>query len=177
MNAWGDARPLRLIHSAPAAEAVRSGWFCGHCAGPAPDGVAPAPYARVCVRCGMGLMLETRADAVPQPGEAFLIVDRSLRVQALSARAERLLALSECEAVDLPIAQLLDCADGERVDRGRLADAILVAARSSDELAHVRVRPAGTFGVRLRARISACGPPRAALVVLERYPRALRSVG
>jgi hypothetical protein len=29
------------------------------------------------------------------------------------------------------------------------------------------VRPANTFGIRLTARIATCGPPRAALVVLE----------
>ena len=29
------------------------------------------------------------------------------------------------------------------------------------------VRPWNTFGVRMRARIATCGPPRAALIVLE----------
>jgi hypothetical protein len=32
------------------------------------------------------------------------------------------------------------------------------------------VRPKGTFGVRVRARITACGPPRAALIVFETTP-------
>jgi hypothetical protein len=39
------------------------------------------------------------------------------------------------------------------------------------------VRPWNTFGVRMRARIATCGPPRAALIVLDsgRGP-ALRAV-
>jgi len=39
------------------------------------------------------------------------------------------------------------------------------------------VRPWNTFGVRLRARVASCGPPRAALVVLEhQQARSLRVV-
>jgi hypothetical protein len=39
------------------------------------------------------------------------------------------------------------------------------------------VRPWNTFGVRLRARVASCGPPRAALVVLEnQQARPLRVV-
>jgi hypothetical protein len=41
---------------------------------------------------------------------------------------------------------------------------------------HAFVRPANTFGVRVRARITACGPPRAALIVLDRRAPQLRAV-
>ena len=42
----------------------------------------------------------------------------------------------------------------------------------------VTVRPWNTFGVRMRARIAPCGPPRAALVILEDpTSRPLRAVG
>ena len=42
----------------------------------------------------------------------------------------------------------------------------------------VTVRPWNTFGVRMRARIAPCGPPRAALLVLEDpTSRPLRAVG
>jgi hypothetical protein len=173
MTSRGETRALQLVYSAPEIE-VGTGWFCGHCAAGVPGGLAPAPQARVCPRCGLGLMLETRADALPLPEQAFLIVDGALRVQALSDRAERLLEMSECEAVDRPIAELLTTADGERGSGAELAGAIVSAATRSDEFAHVRVRPAGIYGVRMRARISACGPPRAALVVLERHPPPLR---
>jgi hypothetical protein len=175
MTSRGETRALRLVHSAPAAE-ERPGWFCGHCAAGAPGGIAPAPTARVCETCGLGLLLETRADGLPEPGDAFLVVDSSLRVQALSNRAERLLEMSEAEAVDRPVVELLASAEGERVGSTQLVEAILAAATGADSFAHARVRPHATYGVRLRARISACGPPRAALVVLETYPRRLRSV-
>ena len=39
-------------------------WFCGHCAASSPSGEAPAPTARVCTSCGLGLLLEAREDAV-----------------------------------------------------------------------------------------------------------------
>jgi hypothetical protein len=38
------------------------------------------------------------------------------------------------------------------------------------------VRPWNTFGVRLRSRVASCGPPRAALVVLDQQARPLRVV-
>ena len=45
------------------------------------------------------------------------------------------------------------------------------------EPVHAFVRPWNTFGVRLRARIAPCGPPRAALVVLDPSPaRPLRAL-
>jgi hypothetical protein len=42
----------------------------------------------------------------------------------------------------------------------------IVAAVESDEPVDTFVRPWNTFGVRMRATIAPCGPPRAALVVL-----------
>ena len=45
------------------------------------------------------------------------------------------------------------------------------AASDNDSITRAFVRPADTFGVRIRARIASCGPPRAALVVLD-SPRA-----
>jgi hypothetical protein len=41
------------------------------------------------------------------------------------------------------------------------------AARGEDEPRRVMVRPANVFGVRMPLRVGACGPPRAALLVLE----------
>jgi PAS domain-containing protein len=170
---------LRLVHSAVNVEItpeVAPGWFCGHCAAGLPPGLAPSPFSRVCSRCGLGLLLETRADGLPAPTDAFLIVDRALRVQAASIGAERLLGAREEDLLDTPVGELLIGADAERADRGALAEAILEAASSADAFAFARVRPANTFGVRMRARVSACGPPRAALVLLEAPPRHLHSV-
>jgi hypothetical protein len=153
-------------------------WFCGHCAAPSPTGSAPPPTARVCPSCGLGLLLEAREDAVPGPRDAFLVVDSSLLVQAMSREAQLLLGVAEEMAINKPVKDLLVPADAEAQGPTGFAAAI-VSATGGDELDLARsfVRPWNTFGVRLQARIATCGPPRAALVVLETYrPPRLRAV-
>ncbi|MEO6859414.1 MAG: hypothetical protein ABI323_12660 [Solirubrobacteraceae bacterium] len=153
-------------------------WFCGHCAAPSPDGGPPPPNGRVCSSCGLGLLLEARQDAVPGARDAFLVVDGSLLVQAMSAEAQVFLDMSEEIAINKPVAQLLVPADAEAGGRTTFAAAIAQAADGQDpETARSTVRPWNTFGVRMRARIATCGPPRAALVVLEdSAQRRLRAV-
>jgi hypothetical protein len=121
-------------------------------------------------------MLETRTDAMPGSGDAFLVVDAALLVQAMSCGAERLLALSEKDAVNRPVAELLMPADSEARGSASLAGAVAEAVGGGDEPASRFVRPWNTFGVRMRARIAACGPPRAALLVLETSASRLRAV-
>lgn len=167
---------LRLVHGAVGAP-VEYSWFCGHCAAPAPGDQAPAPTARVCRSCGLGLLLETRQDAAPDPADAFLIVDGSMRVHGLSRHAEQLLGVREDTVVNLPLTELLVPADAEAGRLTGLAAAVADAVGNGEEPLHAFVRPANTFGVRVRARITACGPPRAALVLLEkRLPPRLRVV-
>jgi PAS domain-containing protein len=153
-------------------------WFCGHCAAPSPNGAAPPPTARVCTSCGLGLLLEAREDVVPSSKDAFLVVDSSLLVQAMSREAQSLLGVTEEAAIDKPVAELLVPADAEAQGRTGFAAAIAIAAEGNDvDTVRNFVRPWNTFGVRLRARIATCGPPRAALVVLENgRPPALRAV-
>jgi hypothetical protein len=143
-------------------------WFCGYCAAPAPDNMAPAPSGRVCSSCGLGILLETRADAVPTDRDAFVIVDARLLIQALSRDAQRLLAVTEEDAIDTPVSELLMPADAETASRTGFAAAIADAAQGLEsEPARSFVRPWNTFGVRMRAKIAMCGPPRAALIVLD----------
>jgi PAS domain-containing protein len=169
-------KPLLKVVEGALDTAVEWSWFCGHCAAPSPHNAPPPPSARVCHSCGLGLFLETRADVVPSLRDAFLVVDSSLLVQAVSAGAERLLGVSEEMIVDQPIAEFVVPADAEA--RGPSAFAAAVAdAMGDDEPGHAYVRPWNTFGVRMRARIAACGPPRAALVVLETATPGLRLVG
>ena len=98
MTALNGSKPaLRLVQGA-ASPAIEWSWFCGHCAAPAPSGQAPAPTARVCRSCGLGLLLETRRDIVPSDRDAFLVIDTALLIQAMSRRAQTLLAVSEEEA-------------------------------------------------------------------------------
>jgi hypothetical protein len=157
---------LRLVPST-AEDARPSQWFCGHCGAPPPNNETPAPPARVCGDCGLGLLLEARADAAPQPGEPFLIVDGSLHVCALSGEIERLLAVAETDVINRPVTELLTPADAEANGPEGLAAAIMWAARGEDEPRRIMVRPANVFGVRMPLRVGACGPPRAALLVLE----------
>ncbi len=178
MNYLGSSsRPALKLVSGPQHEAAGWTWFCGHCAVPSPGGEAPAPTARVCRACGLGLLLETREDAAPGPRDAFLVVDSALLVQAMSEQAENLLKVREDLAVNRPLVELIVPADTEGAARGGFAQAIADAVGKGDHASYAFVRPWNTFGVRVRARIVACGPPRAALIVLEAPRRGnLRAV-
>jgi PAS domain-containing protein len=177
MRGTSDLRPaLRLVRSADA-DPIEFTWFCGHCAAPSRGVEPPSPVARVCRSCGLGVMLEARTDIVPSARDAFLVIDSSLLVQAMSRRAETLLGVTEDGAVNRPVVQLLVPADAEAGRSARFAAALVEAAAGADEPAHAFVRPWNTFGVRIRARIAPCGPPRAALLVLQSPQRpALRAV-
>lgn len=115
---------------------------------------------------------------MPSHGDAFLVIDSSLLVQALSQQAQTFLGMTEECAIDRSVADLLVPADAEAQGRIGFAAAIAQAADGQDpETARSFVRPWNTFGVRMRARIATCGPPRAALVVLEDSgPAILRAV-
>ncbi len=158
-------RALELV--ADGAEAAAPVWFCGYCGDAPPQAVAPAPVARVCGECGQGLMLETRGDGAPRPGEAFVVVDTRQTVQALSQQAEEFLKVSEEIATDRPLGELLVGADSEEDLQQSIISILETPSPEEDALGSAFVRPRATFGVRMRARISACGPPRAVLIVLE----------
>jgi hypothetical protein len=119
--------------------------------------------------------METRADVVPDRQDAFLVIDAALSVQAMSRRAEALLDVREELAVNRPVAELLVPAAAEAGASAGFAATIVDVVGGGDVPSHAFVRPWNTFGVRMRARIAACGPPRAALLVLETtQPRTLR---
>lgn len=153
---------LRLVRPEPVEPLVLAA-FCGHCGHPPSQ---PDSSARVCVRCGLGLMLETVPEAVPTPGAPFVVLDGALTVCALSAAAERALATTEPHAVDRPVTELLVAADCEASDRMTLAGAVMRATNGAEDVVRVALRPSHTFGVFFEARVAACGPPSAALVVL-----------
>lgn len=140
--------------------------FCSHC-GTRPGHATGPSTSRVCGTCGLGLILESHADVAPHPGDAFLVLDRSLAVCAVSAGAEDLLGTSEPDAVNRHVSDLLMPAGAEDTGGHSLAIAVACAARGDDGTRNTVVRPAHTFGIRLTACIAACGPTRAALVVLK----------
>jgi hypothetical protein len=141
--------------------------FCSHCGTRPAQAPALASSSRVCGSCGLGLILESRADVAPNAGDAFLVLDHSLAVCAVSEAAERLLAATEPDVVNRHVSDLLMAADAEGRDGTSLSAAVAWAARGDGTTRTTTVRPANTFGIRLTARITSCGPPRAALVVLE----------
>jgi PAS domain-containing protein len=165
---------LTLIESPSVVEAEWS-WFCGHCAAAAPGGDPPPPSARVCPSCNLGLLLESRSDVIPSTKDAFLVVDSALLIQAVSRRAETLLEVTEAATVNRPLVHLLEPADAEASGPSRLVDAI-TRAMHDDEPVDTFVRPWNTYGVRMRATVAPCGPPRAGLVVLDAARPPLRAV-
>ncbi len=159
------ADSLVLVQPSPSgSDEAPSRAFCSHC-GRAPQEDA-AVAARVCGSCGMGLVLHAPADVAPAPGAAFLVIDPSLSVGAVSRAAERFLAVQEADVVHRPVSELIAGADSEPVG-GDLGSAIASASTGEQAPREVSVRPANTFGVRCRARIGPCGPPRAAVIVLD----------
>ncbi len=159
------SRPRRLV--ALPGSAARPGpqvLFCGHCGHP-PQTEAP-PATRICSRCSLGLLVSAAADVAPGPADPFVLVNSSLSVCAVSREAEALLGTAETEAVDRHVTDLLVPADVEVAGTASLVARIVGAARGEAADARVVVRPAAEFGIRFRAKVAPCGPPRAALVVL-----------
>jgi PAS domain-containing protein len=169
-----DRPALRLVESASTQE-IEWSWFCGRCAAPAPSGAAPAPSSRVCPSCGFGILLESRADSIPSNKDAFLVIDSSLLVQGVSPAAESLLGVEEESAVNRPVQELLVPADAEAQGPSRFASAVAEVMGGEDSVG-IFVRPWNTFGVRMRVKIAPCGPPRAALLVIESGAPSLRAV-
>jgi PAS domain-containing protein len=139
--------------------------FCGHCGRPPEPGDAQ-PASRVCRRCGLGLVLQAPKGIAPNAAEPFLVVDSRLSVCAVSRKAEDLLGVPETRAVNRHIGEFLLPAAAEATGPEDLLAQLVTAATSEEDADTVVVRPVGEFGVRYRARIGPCGPPRAALIVL-----------
>jgi hypothetical protein len=155
-------QPLAVV-PAPTSEPVPEVSFCGHCGEPP----APGSDSRVCDSCQLGLLLTAGAHVAPPPGGAFVVIDSSMSVCAVSAAAEELLATHEPDAVNRHLTELIVPADAETGAAHNLAVAVTWAARGDDGARWVTVRPANTFGVRIRTRIASCGPQRSALLVFE----------
>jgi hypothetical protein len=120
-------------------------------------------------------MLETRADSIPGNRDAFMVIDSSLLVQGVSPAAETLLAVDEASAVNRPVQELLVPADAEAQGPSRFASAVAEVMGGEDSVG-IFVRPWNTFGVRMRVKIAPCGPPRAALLIIDSGRPALRAV-
>ena len=67
----------------------------------------------MCTSCELGLLLTAGADVAPSPGAAFIVIDSSMSVCAVSGPAETLLAVSETDAVNRHLTELVVPADAE----------------------------------------------------------------
>jgi hypothetical protein len=152
---------LRLVPAV--AEPKPQKTFCGHC-GAEPESDV---HGRVCESCGLGVLLTANADAAPGLDDPFLIVDGSLCVCAVSRVAEELLGVDETAAVNHHLSEFLVPADAEASGADNLMDLVIHAASDDSHARLAVVRPPDEFGVRFRAKVGACGPPRAALLVLS----------
>ena len=139
--------------------------FCGHCGRAAVIDIAE-PASRVCGRCELGLLIGAPPELAPAPNDPFLLVDSTLSVCGMSALAEELLGVSETEAFNRNLNELLVPADAEASGPGDLVNLLIHAARGDGEVHEVVLRPTDEYGIRFWARIGPCGPPRAALLVL-----------
>jgi ribosomal protein S27AE len=148
-------------------ERSRSIRFCSRCGQPGGDNADnPDPFsrARVCPECGMGLLLSCVRDALPGVGASFAIVTSDMRVSAVSEAGERIFGF-ESDAVGTPFLDLVSSPMGD----DSLARSVAQASLRPREPVVMPVRTStgppriGTMA----ARISTCGPPRAALVTVE----------
>ena len=150
------------------AERVR---FCTRCGTTADEPEAqhlPYGFDRVCERCGMGIVLTAPRKALAGADAAFLVVGRDARISAVSEAAERLLG-DEQALLGTPLTSSLTSPEGDDQFLRVLAHAA-AGRRDLSDLRIVAAAPAARRLGPLRARIASCGPPRAALLVLERAP-------
>lgn len=139
--------------------------FCGYCGVHAPAQVEPGQ--RICGDCGLGVLLSTSLAVAPKPGEPALVIDRTLTVCAVNRHAEDLLGVDEPQAINAHIGRFLVPAHAEAPSLDGLVGQVVSAAAGVGMTERAVVRPTGEFGIRYAVRIGACGPPSAALIVLD----------
>ena len=138
--------------------------FCSYCGYP-PMGPWRVRAHRVCMRCQMGVVLKAPAGAEPRYDDPFVIVDRKLAVQAVSRRAEAALSVKEPAGLGAPLEEFLICNDGDH-DRGELAALVELAFAGAEPSNRLELRAVAKPETRLQGRITSCGPPLGALLVL-----------
>lgn len=129
--------------------------FCSRCGAP-----AATAGGRVCAECEEGVLLGCREDAFP--GEAFLICTYDLDVTAVSAGGEAVFGPQE-GLVGSHLLDVVTCPLGDE----QVARYATLAAQSPREPVDLPLRVRSGEGEKLgmlAARVTTCGPPRAALV-------------
>jgi len=132
--------------------------FCSRC------GAESAEAARrVCELCEAGILLTCRSDALP--GEAFLICTYELSITAVSEAGEDIFGTEE-GLLGTHLLELATCPLGD----DQLARHTALAAQSARAPVELPMRLRSDRGEALgtlAARVTTCGPPRAALVTAQ----------
>jgi hypothetical protein len=138
--------------------------FCSYCGYP-PVGLSRASAHRVCMRCEMGVVLQAPAGLGPRYDDPFVIVNRQLAVQAVSRHAEVALSIDEPAGVDAPLEDFLICKNGDR-ERGALTALVELAFAGAESSKKLELRAVANPELQLQGRVTSCGPPPGALLVL-----------
>jgi hypothetical protein len=142
--------------------------FCSRCGEPSnrpPKAHVNLMRDRVCVKCGMGLMLSCTRDAMPGPAAIFMVFTYELAVSAVSEAAERIFGLEQ-DLLGRRVTDILMSPAGA----SQLSAHVARASQRACEPVVLPVRgvaPETDNAGMMAARISTCGPPRAALVTME----------
>jgi hypothetical protein len=115
-------------------------------------------------------MVQTTPGAVPRSTEPFVIVDERLRVQAVSLQAEDVLMVADSDGFGAPLARYLISDDPRDPNGTQVTLRVTLAVEGRPALGALKVRTASAPEIRFRARLSSCGPPAAALLVLTPVP-------
>ncbi len=119
----------------------------------------------MCELCGMGMLLTCLREALPGAGAAFLIATAELRISAVSEPAEGLFG-PEQRLIGTPLTEIVTSPVGD----DSFTRVVMRAALRNCAPAVLAVRGVGhaaPVAEMFAARISTCGPPRAALVTVE----------
>jgi len=154
--------------TSPDSDGARPIRFCSRCGEPSnepPKAQVNLIRDRVCVQCGMGLMLSCTRDAMPGPAAIFMVFTYELVINAVSEAAERVFG-PEQDLLGRRVDEVLTSPVGD----AQLAARIARAGQRACEPVILPVRGLAAETQRvgmMAARISTCGPPRAALVTME----------
>lgn len=161
---------IRIDHSWAGLER-RDRWkrvrFCARCGQPGEEHAGPdLPFSRtrVCRECGMGMLLNCEREALPGARTPFAVVTSELRVSAVSSAGEMIFG-PEADVVGAGLLDLLSSPLGTDTLARTVGQAAL-RRREPTELPVRSVRHVSGIGT-MAARVSTCGPPRAALITVE----------
>ena len=135
-----------------------SSLFCSRC-----GAVSPEATRRVCDRCEEGILLSCKREALP--GDAFVVCTYELVMTAISDAGEQIFGKQETVLG----ARLLDLATCPLGDDQLARHTALAAQRPREPVVlplRLRSERGDSLGM-LAARVTTCGPPRAALVSVE----------